>query len=73
VLEEHGRTIYSVTWGVGKPGKTDSGSESLGWVASTGADGRINIWAFEVSHRCIALHAWLVLTSMTPGITGIHK
>ncbi|KAH8998148.1 WD40 repeat-like protein [Lactarius akahatsu] len=49
VLEEHGRTVYSVTWGVGKPGKTDSGSESLGWLASTGGDGRINVWAFEES------------------------
>lgn len=60
MLEEHGRTVYSVTWGAGKPGKTDSGSESLGWVASTGADGRINVWAFEVSHHCIALRAWLL-------------
>ena len=73
MLEEHDRTVYSVTWGVGKPGKTDSGHESLGWLASTGGDGRINVWAFEVSHRCIALRAWLVFTSMTPGITGIHK
>lgn len=49
VLEEHNRTIYSVTWGNGKPEKADNGSESLGWLASTGADGRINVWAFEES------------------------
>jgi WD40 repeat protein len=73
VLEEHNRTIYSVTWGNGKPEKAASGSESLGWLASTGADGRINVWEFEVGHRFIALRAWLVLTGMTPGITGIHK
>ena len=73
VLEEHRRTIYSVTWGIGKPEETDSGGESLGWLASTGADGRINVWAFKVSGSCIAPYAWPVLTSMTPGITRIYK
>ncbi|KAI0263102.1 WD40 repeat-like protein [Gloeopeniophorella convolvens] len=49
VLEEHGRTVYSVSWGVGKSGETDGGNEFLGWVASTGSDGRINVWEFEES------------------------
>jgi len=73
VLEEHARTVYSVTWGIGKLEKTDSGSESLGWVASTGGDGRINVWAFEVSYPCIALRVWPVFDQHDPGITGIHK
>lgn len=47
VLEDHDRTVYSVTWGIGKPDTTQAGCESLGWVASTGGDGRINVWAFE--------------------------
>ncbi|KAI0252953.1 WD40 repeat-like protein [Lactifluus subvellereus] len=47
VLEQHERTVYSVTWETGKPGTMEGGSESLGWVASTGSDGRVNVWAFE--------------------------
>ncbi|KZP14672.1 WD40 repeat-like protein [Athelia psychrophila] len=42
VLEEHERSVYSVSWGVGKSGTAGS----LGWLASTGGDGRINIWEF---------------------------
>jgi hypothetical protein len=51
VLEQHSRTVYSVTWGTGKPDKVEDDRESLGWVASTGGDGKINVWAFEVSHQ----------------------
>jgi len=40
VLEGHERSVYSVSWGAGKGG-VDGG---LGWVASTGSDGRINVW-----------------------------
>ena len=49
VLQDHDRTVYSITWGTGKPGAIQDGCESLGWVASTGSDGRVNVWAFEVS------------------------
>jgi cytosolic iron-sulfur protein assembly protein CIAO1 len=55
VLQAHGRTVYSVTWGKGKPDTAQDGFESLGWVASTGSDGRINVWAFEVSLYGIVL------------------
>jgi WD40 repeat protein len=58
VLEDHDRTVDSVTWGIGKPGTTQTGCESLGWISSTGGDGRINVWAFEVSRRYVALCAW---------------
>ncbi|KAI9452732.1 WD40 repeat-like protein [Russula earlei] len=47
VIEDHDRTVYSVTWGTGKPGVMQGGYEPLGWVASTGSDGKINVWAFE--------------------------
>jgi WD40 repeat protein len=47
--------VYSVTWGKGKPDTAQGGLESLGWVASTGGDGRINVWAFEVSLWCRAV------------------
>jgi len=46
VLQDHDRTVYSITWGPGKPGAMQGGCESLGWIASTGSDGRINVWAF---------------------------
>jgi WD40 repeat protein len=49
VLQDHDRTVYSITWGPGKPGAMQGGCESLGWIASTGSDGRINVWAFGVS------------------------
>lgn len=49
VLQDHDRTVYSITWGTGKPGAMQGGCESLGWIASTGSDGRINVWAFGVS------------------------
>jgi hypothetical protein len=55
VLEQHERTVYSVTWETGKPGTMEGGSESLGWVASTGSDGTVNVWAFEVSRHYTAL------------------
>ncbi|KAJ8581715.1 WD40 repeat-like protein [Rhizopogon salebrosus TDB-379] len=38
-LKGHQRSIYSISWGVGK--RT---SESLGWLATTGGDGKINVW-----------------------------
>lgn len=47
VLKEHERSVYSVSWGVGKSGTTGS----LGWLASTGGDGRINIWEFTVKSQ----------------------
>ncbi|KAF7980253.1 hypothetical protein HWV62_38989 [Athelia sp. TMB] len=45
VLKEHERSVYSLSWGVGKS-STDGG---LGWLASTGGDGRINVWEFTES------------------------
>jgi hypothetical protein len=73
VLEGHDRTVYSVTWGTGKPGTTETGGESLGWVASTGGDGRINVWALEVSRYYVALLAWRVLSNVVLGTTGLYK
>ena len=45
ILEGHDRTIYGVSWGVGKKGTDDN---FLGWMASAGGDGRINVWEFTV-------------------------
>jgi len=39
MLKGHERSVYSVTWGAGK-----GSEESLGWLASTGGDGKINVW-----------------------------
>lgn len=41
MLKEHERAVYSVAWGKGRGGDDE---RSLGWVASTGGDGRINVW-----------------------------
>ncbi|KAF9239327.1 WD40-repeat-containing domain protein [Melanogaster broomeanus] len=38
-LKGHDRTIYSITWGTGK-----GAQDNLGWLASTGRDGKINVW-----------------------------
>ena len=46
VLEGHERSVYSVSWG---PGSSPVDSSSLGWIASTGGDGKINIWELTVS------------------------
>lgn len=63
VLEGHERSVYSVSWGTGKSA-VDGG---LGWVASTGSDGRINIWELSVRLRpfCneLAEHALLLCLS----------
>ena len=72
VLEDHDRTVYSVTWGIGKPDTTQTGCESLGWMASTGGDGRINVWAFEVSRHYVGLCAWWGLDRVILGTTGFY-
>ncbi|KAI1788069.1 WD40-repeat-containing domain protein [Ganoderma leucocontextum] len=47
-LEGHERSVYSISWGAGKP--VDSGEAgSLGWLASTGGDGIINVWELGVA------------------------
>ncbi|TFK49331.1 WD40 repeat-like protein [Heliocybe sulcata] len=40
----HARSIYSISWGVGSKELEDS--DHLGWLASTGGDGKINV--FEI-------------------------
>ena len=55
VLGGHDRAVYSVSWGKGKTVNVDASGmdvddklESSGWLASTGGDGRINIWDIQV-------------------------
>lgn len=43
VLEGNERSVYSVSWGVGK-----SSSPSLGWVAAVGGDGIVRVWELSV-------------------------
>jgi len=52
-LGGHERSIYSISWGVGK-----GASENLGWLATTGGDGKINVWEITV---CFTLFhgAWI--------------
>jgi len=57
VLENHERAVYSVSWTTGEG--TEEGS--LGWLASTGSDGTINVWEFseantKLEHKHIARH-----------------
>jgi cytosolic iron-sulfur protein assembly protein CIAO1 len=44
-LEKHTRSVYSVTWGTGL------GEGHLGWIASAGGDGFINIWEIKVCRQ----------------------
>lgn len=39
-IKGHERSIYSISWIVGK----GTSSKSMGWLASTGGDGKINVW-----------------------------
>ncbi|KAH7910680.1 WD40-repeat-containing domain protein, partial [Hygrophoropsis aurantiaca] len=55
-LKGHDRSIYSISWGKGKASGT-----SLGWIASTGGDGKINVWDISevsdspnLSHKLIS-------------------
>lgn len=41
IKDAHYRTIYTISWG---PGQGDS----LGWLASAGGDGRINVYELKV-------------------------
>ncbi|KAF8122718.1 WD40-repeat-containing domain protein [Boletus edulis] len=41
-LKGHTRSIYSISWGTGK-------GDNLGWIASTGSDGKINVWEISES------------------------
>ncbi|TDL18984.1 WD40 repeat-like protein [Rickenella mellea] len=42
MLRGHDRTIFSVSWGLG-----NGDGENAGWLASTGSDGKINVWEMK--------------------------
>lgn len=64
VLKGHERSVYSISWGKGKENEdSDAGQRmdvdgdvkavsgvgmSAGWLASTGGDGRVNVWDVRV-------------------------
>ena len=48
VLEGHERTVYSVSWSPGKV-RSSTNEGGLGWLASSGSDGTINVWELFVS------------------------
>ncbi|KAI0747086.1 WD40-repeat-containing domain protein [Daedaleopsis nitida] len=48
VLEGHERSVYSISWGVGKFLASEDDS-NLGWLASTGGDGLINVWDLKAA------------------------
>ncbi|KIJ30512.1 hypothetical protein M422DRAFT_61703 [Sphaerobolus stellatus SS14] len=48
VLKKHERSVYSITWGIGK-----GGEGSLGWIASTSGDGKINVWDVKGANKDI--------------------
>ncbi|KAF8558425.1 WD40 repeat-like protein [Imleria badia] len=51
-LKGHTRSIYSISWGTGK-------GDNLGWIASTGGDGKINVWEISESPQRDAARATL--------------
>jgi hypothetical protein len=48
VDDAHERTIYSVAWMKGPQAHVSDGRTDLGWIATGGADGRINVYADSV-------------------------
>jgi WD40 repeat protein len=44
----HERTIYSVAWTKGPQAEASDVRTDLGWIATGGADGRINVYAASV-------------------------
>lgn len=53
VLEGHDRSVLSISWSKAPPLTKETqekdGQRSLGWIASTGGDGAILVWALTVS------------------------
>lgn len=47
ITKAHSRSIYAIAWGVGKGKPPEEGG--LGWLASTGGDGKVIIWEMTVS------------------------
>jgi WD40 repeat protein len=45
ILQGHNRSIYSLTWSKGD----DTSTDRVGWLASSGSDGVINIWDISVN------------------------
>ena len=52
----HERSVYSISWGRGVVGRRDDGDDEKtetgtdkGLLASTGGDGKINVWSIKVS------------------------
>ncbi len=58
-LQGHDRSIYSISWAKG----TD---DSLGWLASAGGDGKINVWELRV---CL----WAALSDLQGLLTSFKE
>lgn len=56
----HERSVYSVAWGSGQ-----TGDRSLGWIATAGGDGKINVWDLTVCERLSIFHC-----SYITGLSG---
>lgn len=54
IKNAHSRTIYTVSWG--------SGGAGLGWLASAGGDGRINVYELKVCSPHVLVTACSLFT-----------
>jgi len=70
VLEGHERSVYSVSWGVGRSAEVE-GRKMLGWVASTGGDGKINIWEISAENRTMH-HTLLTSLDSAHGVADVN-
>lgn len=66
MLTGHERSVYSVSWGVGKGVKEGS----LGWVASTGGDGSIRVWELSVWILAFFFNVSLIFFSLGTATDG---
>lgn len=44
----HERAVLALAWGAGAPPKGEDAQTWLGWLASAGSDGVINVWSMQV-------------------------
>ena len=59
----HERSVYSISWGRGVVGRGGKEEEEMGMgsdkglLASTGGDGKINVWSIKVSVSYLPLNS----------------
>ncbi|KAF8503923.1 WD40 repeat-like protein [Gautieria morchelliformis] len=67
-LSGHERSVYSVTWG---PGHSSKGT--LGWIASAGGDGIINVWELAATDENVVEDRLIARISSAHGVNDVNS